>query len=67
MGQDVIAGHVVPNKLLFTEPLDKVEQKTATYTDGTSSIKVTAIIQATSEGCEFSFIDPPSLLSQQWN
>lgn len=48
--EDVIAGHVVPNKLLFTDPLDKVEQKTATYTDATS-IKVTAILQATSEGC----------------
>ncbi len=52
VGQDVIAGHVVPNKLLFTEPLDLVEQKTATYTDESSSIKVTAIIQTTSEGCK---------------
>ena len=29
---DVIAGHVIPNKLVFTAPLDKVEQKTASYT-----------------------------------
>jgi len=48
---DVIAGHVIPNKLVFTAPLDKVEQKTATYTDvNVDDIKVTAIIQATSEG-----------------
>jgi uncharacterized surface protein with fasciclin (FAS1) repeats len=47
--EDVIAGHVVPNQLLFTAPLNRVEQKTATYTDG-SAIKVTAIIQPTSEG-----------------
>jgi len=47
---DVIAGHVVPNKLVFTAPLQKVEQKTATYTDDSTAIKVTAIIQSTSKG-----------------
>jgi len=48
---DVIAGHVIPNKLVFTAPLDKVEQKTATYTDvNVDDIKVTAIIQSTSDG-----------------
>jgi len=47
---DVIAGHVVPNKLVFTAPLEKVEQKTATYTDDSTAIKVTAIIQSTSKG-----------------
>jgi len=30
---NVITGHVVPDVLLFTRPLLKVEQKTATYTD----------------------------------
>ena len=53
---DVIAGHVIPNKLVFTAPLDKVEQKTATYTDvNVDDIKVTAIIQSTSNGCKYFF------------
>ncbi len=42
---NVIAGHVVPDVLLFTRPLSKIEQKTATYTEKPSSIKVTAVIQ----------------------
>ena len=51
--KDIIAGHIVPDNLLFTEPLNKREQKTRTYTDG-NSIKVTTVIQQTSEGCKFS-------------
>ena len=53
--RDVIAGHVVPNKLLFTDPLDRLEHKTATYTDKatTDDIKVTAVLQQTSEGCNY--------------
>ena len=51
--KDIIAGHIVPNNLLFTEPLNKQEQETRTYTDG-NSIKVTTVIQQTSEGCKFS-------------
>jgi len=47
---DVIAGHVIPNNLAFTAPLDKVEHKTSTYTDDSTNIKVTTVIQPTSEG-----------------
>jgi len=50
--KDVISGHVIPNKLVFTEPLDRTEQKTSTYSDGRSSIKVTAVIQTTRDGYE---------------
>ena len=46
---NVIPGHVVPDFLLFTRPLSKIEQKTATYTDKSSSIKVTAVIQLTDD------------------
>ena len=46
---NVIAGHVVPDVLLFTRPLIKTEQKTSTYTDKSSSIKVTAVIQLTDD------------------
>ena len=50
---NVIAGHVVPDVLLFTRPLIKIEQKTATYTDKTSSIKVTAVIQLMDDNGNF--------------
>ena len=46
--EDVIAGHVVQDTLMFTNPIDKVDpdKKTATYdADIKSSIKVTAAIQ----------------------
>jgi hypothetical protein len=46
---NVIPGHVVPDFLLFSRPLSKIEQKTATYTDKSSSIKVTAVIQLTDD------------------
>ncbi len=49
--ESVIAGHVVPGELLFTNPLSRDEEKTATYTDD-SSIKVSASLQSTSSGCE---------------
>ena len=55
--KDVISGHVIPNKLVFTEPLDRAEEKTSTYSDSGSSIKVTAVIQATREGCKSTFFD----------
>lgn len=45
MDSNVIAGHVVPEVLLFSRPLSKIEQKTATYSEKSSSIKVTAVIQ----------------------
>jgi hypothetical protein len=51
---NVISGHVVPDVLLFTRPLIKAEQKTATYTEKSSSIRVTAVIQLTDDvGKEF--------------
>ena len=49
--KDIIAGHIVPNNLLFTDPLIKEEQKTTTFNGKT--IKVTAIIQQTAQGCKY--------------
>ena len=53
---NVIPGHVVPDFLLFTRPLSKIEQKTATYTDKSSSIKVTAVIQLTDDVSKLLFM-----------
>ena len=48
---DVILGHVVPDKLLFTQPLLAGEHRTATYLEGEdveeSSIRVTATVGLT--------------------
>merc|ERR1711936_282629 len=41
--KDIIAGHIVPNKLLFTDPIINQPQRTSTY-DG-KNIKVTAEIE----------------------
>lgn len=48
---DVILGHIVPDKLLFTQPLLDGEHRTATYLKGEgveeSSIRVTATVGLT--------------------
>ena len=46
--KDIIAGHIVPNKLLFTDPIINQPQRTSTY--DRKNIKVTAEIEP---NCEF--------------
>ena len=42
--KDVIAGHVVPGTMLFTQPALSTEMKTATY-ENRNGIKVTAVVE----------------------
>ena len=42
--KDVIAGHVVPGSMLFTQPTLNNEMKTATY-DNRGGLKVTAVVE----------------------
>lgn len=52
--KEVIPGHVVPDRMMFTEPMFKMERETATFVaqDAPSNVKVTVSLNKTGADCK---------------
>ena len=57
--RDIVSGHVVPDNVLFTRPIEGVERRTATFDENEDTeeaeIRVTAVIQGSRDGGETFF------------